>query len=71
MINDKNESKTSKNETEEALIIYMLAKPFLPKVIQGFIWSNTTYGQDMIAVGNEKNKLKTKMYRIVVIICLC
>ena len=42
-INDTNESKMSKDKTEEALIISLLAKHFSLKVIQSVIFSIDTH----------------------------
>ena len=50
-INDINESKLSKDDTEEAIISSLLAKIFLPKVIKDVIFYINTYKQDMIEVG--------------------
>ena len=70
MINDTNESKNSKDKTEEALIIRILAKNFLFKVIQEIIFSINTYKQDRIAVGNRGGG-RENTDGIIVIIFLC
>ena len=59
-INDTNESKLSKDKTEESLIISMLAKNLCLRVIQAVIFSLNTYEQDMISVGNKNKKIKNK-----------
>ena len=55
MINDTNESKLSKDKTEEALLNRLLAKDFLLKVIQAVIFSINTYEEDMIEF-RKKNR---------------
>ena len=54
-INDSIKSKISKDKTEEALIINLLAKHFSLKGTQEVIFSINTYEQDTIAVVNNKN----------------
>ena len=48
----------------------MLAINFSLKVIQEVVFYINTFKQDMIAVGNENQKNKTKIDGIIVIICL-
>ena len=70
-INDNNKSTLSQDKTKEAFISSLSAKNFMLKVTQAVIFSINTYRQDMIAVGNKNNKLKTKTDGIIVFICLC
>ena len=71
MISDTNESEISKGKTEEALISSLLEKTFYLKVTQTFVVSINTYKQGMIAVGNEKKKIRKYADGIIVITCLC
>ena len=57
-INDTNESKPSKYETEEDLISSLFAKYFSLKLIKSVIFYINTYEQEMIAVGNKNQKNK-------------
>ena len=47
-------------KTEEAVISSLLAKNSFLKVTQSLIFFNTTYKQDMMAVGNENKQNKVK-----------
>ena len=59
-INDNNESKLSKDKTEEYLISSLLAKKFSLEVIKAVIFFNKTYKKNMIAVGNKNKESKSK-----------
>ena len=59
-INDTNESKISKDKTEEAFISSILAKYFSLKVTQVVFFSINTYEKDMIELGTRTKKIKNK-----------
>ena len=70
-INDSIKSKIGKGITKEDVIISLLSKDFSLKLIIAVILSIGTYKQNMIEVGNENKKIKTKTYGIIVFICPC